>query len=91
MPSSAVLERPKAFSPTTLEQTPLVDWEAPAAAAECRYRVDLPRFIWREGGDPHWLGQRCDVVKELSAGLMCEVVFACGCHATVASALLSEA
>jgi hypothetical protein len=86
MPSSAVLERPKAVTPTIVEPTSLVDWEAPA---ECRHRVDLPRFTWRGNGDPHWQGQPCEIVEQLSTGRMCEVVFACGCRATVAYAELT--
>jgi hypothetical protein len=90
MASAALLANLSQSTASTVEQTAWIDLESPAGRGASRRRA-LGRYThtYRGGGDPHLIGQPCDVVEVVRGGCMCEVVFACGCGATVPSASLT--
>jgi hypothetical protein len=61
------------------------DWESPAGGDVVRKpRLSRGAYVYRGGGDVHWLAQPCDVLTSGSPSTEeIVVVFACGCRASV--------
>jgi hypothetical protein len=70
---------------------PEVDWESPSGTGQVRARLCLPRYVFHGTGDPHWLGQPCEVLDDRPDRDLALAVLACGCRTQVRRSALKLA
>ena len=80
----AVVEHAEATNAEVAPTGGSADWETPCGPVDvpAKSRDTAPAFIYRGYAEPHWRGQTCHLIGEITTEERV-VVMACGCRAYV--------
>jgi hypothetical protein len=68
-----------------------IDWESPAGPDKTVPRSSRARYVFAGPGEPHWMGQPCEVVSANGGSAQTDLVqLACGCRGWVPRSTLRK-